>query len=97
MRASCRVDQLAGDAHTLAGFAHRAFQDIADAKFAPDLLHIDTLALVREARIAGDYEEPADAAERGDDLLDHAVDEIFLIDIAAHIGKGQHCNGWLVG
>jgi hypothetical protein len=37
------------------------------------LLHVDRLALIGEARIAGDDEEPADAAERGDDLLDQTV------------------------
>ena len=41
MRAGLGVDQLRGDAHPVAGFAHRAFEDIADAEFAPDLLHID--------------------------------------------------------
>jgi hypothetical protein len=32
-----RVDQLTGDAHAITGFAHRAFEDIAHAQFAPDL------------------------------------------------------------
>jgi hypothetical protein len=41
MRAACRVDQLRGDAHPVSAFAHRAFQDIADAELAADLLHID--------------------------------------------------------
>ena len=62
MRAGCRVDQLRGDAHPAAGLAHRAFEDIADAELAADLLHVDGLALVGKARIAGDDEEPADAA-----------------------------------
>ena len=97
MRAGRRVDQLRGDAHPTAGLAHRAFEHIAHAELAPDLLHIDRLALVGEARIAGDDEEPADARERGDDLLDHAVDEIFLLRVAAHIGEGQHRDRRLVG
>ena len=56
------VDQLAGDAHAVAGLAHAAFEHIAHAEFAADLLHIDRLALVGEARIAGDDEEPAGCA-----------------------------------
>jgi hypothetical protein len=31
------------------------------------------------------------------DVLDHAVGEIFLLRIAAHIGEGQHGNRRLVG
>jgi hypothetical protein len=91
------TDQLRGDPHTTAGLAHRAFEDIAHAELAPDLLHIDRLALVGEARIPGDDEEPADARERGDDLLDHAVDEIFLLWITTHIREGQYRDRRLVG
>jgi hypothetical protein len=40
---------------------------------------------VGEARIAGDDQEPADVGQRSDDL-DHAVGEIFLLQIA----EGQH-------
>jgi len=64
MRRAQRVNQLGGDPHATAGFAHRTLEHIADAELAPDLLHVDRLALVGEARIAGDDEEPADAAER---------------------------------
>jgi len=90
MRPANSVDQLAGNAHALAAFAHRALEHIADAELAADLLHIDGLPLVGEARIAGDDKQPADAGERRDDLLDHPVGEIFLLRIAAQIGKGQH-------
>src|SRR6516165_410843 len=55
------------------------------------------LALVGETRIAGDHEQPANARERSDDLLDHPVCEIVLIGIAAHIGERQHCDRGLVG
>src|SRR5437762_12813039 len=90
MRAGGHVDQLASDTNPIAALAHRAFEHVAHTKLAPDLLHIDGLPFVGEARIAGDDEEPPDAAERGDDLLDHAVDEIFLLGIAAHIGEREH-------
>src|SRR6516162_11767045 len=39
MRAVCRVDQLRGDAHPTACFSYRAFEHIADAELAADLLH----------------------------------------------------------
>src|SRR5262249_38377296 len=97
MRPGLSLDQLNGNAYPVAGLPHRALQDVADAELAPDLFHIDGLALVNEARIAGDHEEPADAAERGDDLFHHAVREIFLFRVAAHVGEGQHCNRRLFG
>jgi hypothetical protein len=50
-----------------------------------------------KARIASDDEEPADAGERGDDLFDHAVGEIFLLGVAAHIGERQRCDRRLTG
>src|SRR5216684_6136691 len=97
MRAGQGIDQLRGDAHSLARLAHRTFEHIPDTELAPDLLHIDRLAFVGETRIAGDDEEPADAGESGDDLLYHAVGEILLLRIAAHIGEGQYRNRRLVG
>jgi hypothetical protein len=88
MRAGGRVDQLRGNPDPPAGFAHRAFEDITHAEFAADLLHVDGLTLVRKRRVAGDDKQPADARERSDDLLDHAVGKIFLLRVAAHIGEG---------
>src|SRR6266436_6313669 len=96
MRPAQSVDQLGGDAHARTPLPHRAFKHIADAQFAADLLHVDRLALVGKARVAGDHEQPADARERGDDLLDHAVGEIFLLRVAAHIGERQHRDRGLV-
>ncbi len=55
------------------------------------------MALVGEGRIAGDHEQPADLGECRNDLLDHAVGEVFLLRIAAHIGEGQHRDRRLVG
>ena len=57
------------DPHPPAALAHRTFEDIADTQFATDLLHVHRLAFVSEAAVTGDDEKPADARERGDDLL----------------------------
>ena len=92
-----RVDQLAGDPHPIARPADAALEDVAHAELAADLLDVDGFALVGETRIARDDEEPADARECGDDLLDHAVGEVFLFRIAAHIREGQHRDRRLVG
>jgi len=55
------------------------------------------LPFVRKTRIAGDDEQPPYARECGDDLLDHAVGEIFLLGVAAHILEGQDGDRRLVG
>ena len=84
------IDQLAGDADAVAGLAHAAFEHVAHAQFARDLLDIDRLALVDEARIARDHEQFLEARQRSDDVFDHAVGEIFLFGIAAHVVERQH-------
>src|SRR5262245_53842722 len=58
------IDQLRGDAKGVAAPLHTAFQYVAHAKFAADLADIDRLALVLEAGLAGDYEQPAEARSR---------------------------------
>ena len=97
MSVCCGIDQLGGNAHPVSTLSHRAFEHVAHAQFATNLLHVDGLALVRKARIAGDDEQPADARERGDDLLDHAVGEIFLLGVARHVLKRQHRDRRLIG
>src|SRR5262249_13101237 len=59
--------------------------------------HVNGFALVRKARIAGDHEQPWQARNRGSDLLDHALGEIFLPRVPAHVGKGENGNRRLVG
>src|SRR6516164_6004325 len=97
MRVGYSIDQLPRNADPLTSPAHRAFEHVSDAEFLTDLLRIDHLAFVGEARVAGDDEQPADARERGDDLLDHAVGEIFLLRIAAQILERQYRDRRLVG
>jgi len=70
------------------GFAHAAFEHVAHAQFARDLLHVHGLALVGEGGVAGDDEEPRQPRDRCRDLLDHAVDEILLLGIAGQVLKG---------
>src|SRR5258708_37786832 len=60
MHAVRHIDQLPSDAYAITGLAHAAFKHIAHAELTSDLLDADGLALVGEARIARDDEEPAD-------------------------------------
>ena len=96
MAAGRRVDQLRGQADASAGFADAAFQNVADTQFAAGLNHIDMTALINKGRVAGDHEHPAEFRQRGDQILGHAVGEIFLLGIAAQIGERQDRDGGLV-
>src|SRR5215467_14023860 len=59
----------------------------ASPQFAANLLHINGLTFVREGRIPGDDEQPADTRQRSDNLLDHPIGEVFLLGVSAHIGE----------
>src|ERR1700730_7470144 len=96
MRAGFRLDQLRGNPHATGGLAYRAFQHVTNAQFAGYPLHIDGLPFVREARITGDYEQPTDATEGCDDFLDHPINEIFLLRVAAHVLEREDGNRGLV-
>jgi hypothetical protein len=62
-------------------------------QLAANLFHVERLALVSEGRVARDHERAGDAREVGGQALGHAVDEIFLLGVAAQIGEWQHNNG----
>src|SRR5260370_1482809 len=97
MRSCCSFDQLRSNAYPTARPAYGAFQEIAHTQFAPNLLHVNRTTLVGETRISGDHEEPANAGQRRDNVLDHAISEIFLLGIAAHVLERQHRDRGLVG
>ena len=90
VRAGLGVDQLHVDAHAVSAALHAAFEHIAHVELAADLLQVDGLALVGEGGVAADDEGAGNAREVGRQALGHAVDEIFLLRIAADIGEGQH-------
>src|SRR2546423_7713737 len=96
MRAGLGIDQLAGNPHPLTSFTNWPFEDITDAKLPSYSLHIDGLALVGEARIASDHEQPSNPAEGGYDVLDHAIGKVFLLGITTHVLKRQDSNRRLV-
>src|SRR5262249_23245429 len=89
-RGGGRIGQLTGDAHAVAGSAYATFEHVAYAEFPRYLLHIDRLALVGEARIARDHKQPVQPRDRSDDLLGDAIDEIFLVRVAAQVLERQH-------
>src|SRR5512132_4103583 len=53
------VDELRGDPDAVAGTAHTAHEDIANAELSSDFFRPDCAALVCESRTSGDHEKPA--------------------------------------
>ena len=89
MGAGRRVDELSCDAYPTFGLTDAAFDDVAHAKFASDLLLVYRPALVGEARVARDHEQPADARQGRDDLFYDAVGKIVLFDVATEVSNGR--------
>ena len=48
------IDELSGDAHPIARFAHTALQHVPDTLFLTNLFHIDGLILIDHDRVSGD-------------------------------------------
>src|SRR5262245_410662 len=69
MHAVRGVDELAGYAHPVAGPAHAALQHIAHPEFASHLLHVHVPPLVGKAGVAGDDEQPAQAGQGRQNIL----------------------------
>ncbi len=87
-----RLDQLRRDAHATAGAAHAALEHVVDLQLPRHLRQVDVLALERERSVARDDGERGDLAQVRDDVLADAVAEIFLLQVAAHVGERQHAD-----
>ena len=88
VRTGRSVDKLSADADTVARAANAALQHVAHPELAPDLPDVDGLALVLEARIAGDHKQLREPRQIGDDVFGDAVTEIVLARVTAHVGEG---------
>jgi len=54
---STGIVQLPGNANSIAGFAHTAFEHIPNAQLAPDLPDVDSLAFVGKSGLSRDDEQ----------------------------------------
>src|SRR5271154_7346265 len=87
------VVELGGDAYAIAALSHAALDEVTDAEFGCDLLHVRGLALIDERRISRDNEEPAQLRQCGDDVLTDAIGKILLFQVAAHVCERKHRDG----
>ena len=91
-----RIDQLTGHANPVGDLADAAFQHVANTEVRRHRAHIDGLALVGEAAIAGNHEQLVEVRQLGDDVLGDAVGEVLLVGIAAHVLERQYGDGGFV-
>src|SRR4051794_12191437 len=91
------IDQLRSDPHPAARLPDTTFEEVANSEFLADLLRLDHFTLVQEGRVTGDNEEARELGEVGDEVFGNPVTEVFLLRVAAHIGKRQYGNRRLIG
>ena len=90
MRTGPSLDHLDRNTHTLGSLAHAAFEHVAHAKRAANLLNVHCSAFVCECRIPREHKKPLDPREAGNDLVDHAVGEVVLLGVSAHVLEWKH-------
>src|ERR1700730_6667821 len=81
--AAFRIDELDGDPQFVAGLADAALDNVANTKLPSNQLDVDCLAFVDEARIARDHEKRLEPGQRRDDVFDHPVGEVRMLDADA--------------
>src|ERR1700683_646749 len=102
MLVRARIDQLRGNAYRIAGLAHTAFEDMADAQLLRDGAGTQIgFAKLKRGGARG-YFEPVDVSEYVEYFLRDAVCEIALVALRREIRKGKDRNGcdrwrWLHG
>ena len=65
-------------------------------KATADKAYVYRPALVREARISRDHEQPAEPRQAGNDVLDHPISKVLLLRIATQVREWKHRNRRLV-
>ena len=97
MEAARRIDELGGNAHTVAGSAYAALEHVAHTELAPDVLNLGLLVLVGESRVARDHEQVGTSGQRVREVLGNAVTEVLLFRVSTHVREGQHDQGRNLG
>src|SRR5262245_19307873 len=91
------VDQLRGNPHSIARLANTTFQRKPDSEVPTHLRNIYCLVLVDECRVACDDEQPRDFGQVRDDVLADSITEIFLLQIATHVGEWEDHDRGAIG
>ena len=92
MGAAFGVDELRVHPNLLASAPHAAFEDIANAELATDLLHVNRFALVGKGRVPGDHKAPGNPRKVGGEIVRDAIGEVFLVRVVRQVGERQDDN-----
>src|SRR5713101_6780153 len=87
------VVELGSNTQPVARLAHAALQNRADVQLAADLADILLFVLKRERRAARGHVKAAHARQGVNDLLGHAVAEVFLVLGFTQVHERQDCDG----
>jgi hypothetical protein len=90
MRVCLGIDQPGVDPHLAARPLDTAFQHIADAELAADLLCGERLVAIREGGMARDHERVRDPRQIGRQIVGDPVRKVLLVGVAAEIDEGQY-------
>ena len=93
---AARVDELRRDAYSIARPAHTPFNHVGDAKLPADFRNLYLLTLERECRRACRHPQAGHPRDDVEQLLADAIGKIFVVLVAAEIGKRQHANGFFI-
>src|SRR6266446_5729140 len=87
------VDQLHVHPKAVSRTLHRALEYIPDVQLTSQLLYVNGSALEGERGVACNHERAIDARQVRGEALGHAIDEVVLLGIAAHVRERQYHNG----
>src|SRR5262249_19498296 len=87
------VDQLRRHADLAAGLPDAAFQNGSYSQRRADLPNVLVLPLERERGGPGRDAKHLDLRQRVDDLFSHAVAEVIILSVGAHVAKRKNGDG----
>ncbi len=82
-------DKLGVDSYVFAGAPHASFERVTHAEFAPNLLHVDRLALVGEGGVASNDETILQMGEIRRQIVRDRIGEIVLVGVVAQVRERQ--------
>ena len=85
-----RIDQFGDDPHSVALFAHAAFEQVRHAQFFANCPAVVGLAFEQERRAAADDLETGNLGEDRDQFLRQAIGKIVIGGVPAGVDQWQH-------
>src|SRR5262249_2994666 len=82
------INQLSGDPHAIGSFAHAAFEQVANAELAPNLLDVLLSSFEARDRGARSYLKTVNVRELGNNFFGDAIDEVLILRIGTEILEG---------